>query len=61
MPVELTQTGPHTYLLATQFEPNSLSPGHYAIEVQLRDMKADKTTDAYTKGYLSKAEFDVMK
>lgn len=60
MPVELTQTGPHTYLLATQFEPNSLSPGHYAIEVQLRDMKADKTTEAYTKGYLSKAEFEVV-
>jgi hypothetical protein len=60
MPVELTQTGPHTFLLATQFEPNSLSPGHYTIDLQLRDMKADKTTEAYTKGFGSKAEFDVV-
>jgi GWxTD domain-containing protein len=60
MPVDLAQTGPHTYLLATQFEPNALSPGHYALEVQLRDMKADKTSEAFTKGYFAKAEFDVV-
>ena len=60
MPVELAQTGPHTYLLATQFEANTLSPGHYSLDVQLRDMKADKASDAYTKGYQAKAEFDVV-
>jgi hypothetical protein len=60
MPVELAQTGPHTYLLATQFEPNALSPGHYSLEVQLRDMKADKASEAYTKGYQARTEFDVI-
>lgn len=60
MPVDLSQTGPHTYLLATQFEPNSLPPGHYTVDVTVRDMKADKTSDAYTKGYSKTAEFDVV-
>jgi GWxTD domain-containing protein len=60
MPVELSQTGPHTYLLATQFEANSLTPGHYSIELQLRDMKADKSSDAYAKGFAGKTEFDVV-
>lgn len=58
---DLSQTGPHTYLVATQFEPNSLSPGHYTLDVQLRDMKADKASDAYTKGFAGKAEFDVVR
>ena len=58
-PAPLTQTGPHTWLIGTQFDPNTFKPGHYAIEVQVRDMKADKATDAYTKGYVSTAEFDV--
>jgi len=60
MPVDLSQTGPHTYLLATQFEPNSLAPGHYTLEVTVRDMKADKTSEAYTKGYSRSAEFEVV-
>jgi GWxTD domain-containing protein len=60
MPVELSQTGPHTYLLATQFDPNTFQPGHYALEVQLRDMKANKTSDAYTKGFAAKTEFEVV-
>ena len=58
-PAPLTQTGPHTWLIGTQFDPNTFKPGHYAIEVQVRDMKADKATDAYMKGYVSTAEFDV--
>jgi len=58
-PAPLTQTGPHTWLIGTQFDPNTFKPGHYAIEVQLRDMKADKASAAYTKGYVSTAEFDV--
>ena len=58
-PAPLTQTGPHTWLIGTQFDPNTFKPGHYAIEVQVRDLKADKASDAYTKGYVSTAEFDV--
>lgn len=58
-PAPLTQTGPHTWLIGTQFDPNTFKPGHYAIEVQVRDLKADKTSEAYTKGFVSTAEFDV--
>jgi GWxTD domain-containing protein len=60
MPVEVSQTGPHAYLLATQFEPNSFSPGHYTLEVRIRDTKADKDSEAF-KGYVKAAEFDVVK
>ena len=60
VPVELSQTGPHTYLLATQFEPNSFSPGHYSLEVRIRDMNADKESAAYKTGYVETAEFDVV-
>ncbi|HKS25779.1 MAG TPA: GWxTD domain-containing protein [Thermoanaerobaculia bacterium] len=55
----LMQTGPHTWLVGTQFEPNTFKPGHYSIELQLRDLKADKTSEAFTKGYVNTAEFDV--
>jgi GWxTD domain-containing protein len=58
-PAPLTQTGPHTWLIGTQFDANTFKPGHYSIEVQLRDMKADKASEAYAKGYVSTAEFDV--
>ena len=52
-PAPLTQTGPHTWLIGTQFEANTFKPGHYAIEVQLRDAKAPNAS------YVSTAEFDV--
>ena len=58
-PAPLTQTGPHTWLVGTQFDANTFKPGHYTIEVQLRDMKADKASEAFTKGYVGTAEFDV--
>lgn len=58
-PVQLAQTGPNTFLLATQFEPNSFKPGHYTLEVHIRDMKADKESEAYKIGYVKTAEFDV--
>ncbi len=58
-PAPLTQTGPHTWLIGTQFDANTFKPGHYSIEVQLRDMNADKASEAYAKGYVSTAEFDV--
>jgi GWxTD domain-containing protein len=58
-PAPLTQTGPHTWLIGTQFDANTFKPGHYTIEVQLRDLKADKASELYSKGYVSTAEFDV--
>jgi GWxTD domain-containing protein len=58
-PAPLTQTGPHTWLVGTQFDANTFKPGHYTIELQLRDMNADKASEAYAKGYVSTAEFDV--
>jgi GWxTD domain-containing protein len=57
-PVELTQTGPHTYLVANQFDAGAFPAGHYALEVTVRDANADKASDAY-KGTLLKSEFDV--
>ncbi len=59
-PAPLTQTGPHTWLIGTQFDANTFKPGHYSIEVQVRDMKADKASEAFTKGYVRTAEFDVV-
>ena len=59
MPANLQQTGPHTYLLATRFEPNTLSPGHYKLEITVKDMNAPKDSEAYMKGYVRSVEFDV--
>ena len=59
MPAALQQTGPHTYLLATRFEPNSFSPGHYKLEITVKDMNAPKDSEAYMKGYVRNVEFDV--
>ena len=42
MPAELQQTGPHTYLLATRFDPNTLQPGKYSLELTLKDQNAKK-------------------
>jgi GWxTD domain-containing protein len=58
-PAPLMQTGPHTWLIGTQFDANTFKPGHYAIEMQVRDMNADKASEAYAKGYVGTAEFDV--
>ena len=52
-PVPLTQTGPHTYLIAAQFPPKAFPPGHYALQLDLNDTKAA------TK-YTTKGEFDVL-
>jgi|GEM_PF-1785888 len=58
-PVTPTQTGPHSYLIGTQFDSNTFKPGHYLIAIQLRDMKADHASEAFTKGYARTVEFDV--
>lgn len=60
VPADLTQTGPHTYLVATQFDPGTFKPGHYTLELTLKDQNAPKTSDAYTKGYVSTTTFDVV-
>jgi GWxTD domain-containing protein len=60
MPIDLAQTGPHSYLLATKFDPKTFQPGHYLLEVQLRDLKASRTSDAFLKGYAARTEFDVV-
>ena len=55
-PVDLIQAGPHTWLVGTQFEANTFKPGHYGLELQLRDTKAEATKEPY----LTKTEFDVV-
>lgn len=55
-PVDLIQTGPHTWLVGTQFEANTFKPGHYGLELQLRDTKADPAKEPY----VTKTEFDVV-
>jgi len=52
-PVPLTQTGPHTYLIAAQFPPKAFPPGHYLLQLDLNDTKA-------AKKYTTKGEFDVV-
>jgi GWxTD domain-containing protein len=52
MPADLQQTGPHTYLLATRFDPNTLQPGHYNLELTLKDTIANKS-------YTTSTEFEV--
>jgi GWxTD domain-containing protein len=56
-PVQATQTGPHTYLVGNQFEADTFKPGHYTMEVLIRDLKADQAT---TQPYVLKTEFDVV-
>lgn len=59
--VPVTQTGPNTFLIATLFDPGTFATGHYALEVQVRDMNAPKESAANAKGYVLATEFDVVK
>ena len=56
-PVQAMQTGPHTYLVGNQFEADTFKPGHYTMEVLIRDLKADQAT---TQPYVLKTDFDVV-
>jgi hypothetical protein len=58
-PADLQQTGPHTYLLATQFQPNTFTPGRYTLELTLRDLNAPQNGAAYLNGYVRTVEFEV--
>jgi GWxTD domain-containing protein len=52
-PVPLTQTGPHTYLVAVQFPAKAFPPGHYSLQLDFNDTNA-------AKKYTTKGEFDVV-
>jgi GWxTD domain-containing protein len=52
-PVPLVRTGPNTWLIGNQFDPGTFKPGHYALELQVRDTISGKL-------YVEKTEFDVM-
>ena len=58
-PAQLMQTGPNTFLLGAAFDPNSFKPGHYTVELQVRDFNAPEGSEMRTKGYVLNAEFDV--
>ena len=58
-PAQLTQTGPNTFLLGAAFDPDTFKPGHYTVELQVRDFNAPEGSELRTKGYVLNAEFDV--
>jgi GWxTD domain-containing protein len=55
--VQLTQTGPNTFLVGNAFEPDTFPAGHYTIELQVRDLNAPPNSP----GYVLRNEFDVVK
>lgn len=59
-PAGLMQTGPNTYLLGLTFDPETFKPGHYTVELQVRDFNAPEGSEARTKGYVLTSEFDVV-
>lgn len=59
-PAQLTQTGPNSFLLGAAFDPGTFKPGHYKVELQVRDFNAPEGSDLRTKGYLLTQEFDVQ-
>jgi GWxTD domain-containing protein len=60
-PVQLTQTGPNTFLVGNAFDPETFPAGHYTLELQVRDMNAPDGSALRTQGYVLKSEFDVVK
>lgn len=59
-PSQLTQTGPNTFLIGAAFDPGSFKPGHYMVEVQVRDFNAPEGSELRTKGYVLTTEFDIQ-
>lgn len=59
-PAQLTQTGPNTFLIGLGFDPGSFKPGHYKVELQVRDFNAPEGSELRTKGYVLTNEFDVQ-
>jgi GWxTD domain-containing protein len=60
-PVQLTQTGPNTFLIGNAFDPDTFPAGHYSLELQVRDMNAPDGSPLRSKGYVLTSEFDVVK
>ncbi len=60
-PAQVTQTGPNTFLIGNAFDPDTFKPGHYTLEVQVRDMNAPDGSELKTRGWVLKNEFDVVK
>jgi GWxTD domain-containing protein len=60
-PVQLTQTGPNTFLVGNAFEPETFPAGHYTLELQVRDMNAPDASPLKKQGYVLTNEFDVVK
>ena len=58
---QLTQTGPNTFLIGTAFDPETFPAGHYALELQVRDLNAPEGSELRTKGYVLKSEFEMVK
>jgi GWxTD domain-containing protein len=59
-PAQLAQTGPNTFLLGAAFDAGTFKPGHYKVELQVRDFNAPEGSDLRTKGYVLTNEFDVQ-
>ena len=63
MPLELaqlTQTGPNTFLIGLQFDSGTFTPGHYKVDLQVRDFNAPEGSELRKKGYVLTSEFDVQ-
>jgi GWxTD domain-containing protein len=59
-PAQVTQTGPNSFLEGVTFDPGTFKPGHYTLQLQLRDFKAPEGSDLRNKGYMLNTEFDVV-
>jgi GWxTD domain-containing protein len=57
---QLTQTGPNTFLIGMAFDPATFPVGRYTLELQVRDMNAPQGSEAWSKGYLLRSDFDVV-
>jgi GWxTD domain-containing protein len=59
-PAQVVQTGPNTYLVGVTFDPDTFKPGHYTLELQVRDFNAPEGSEMRSKGYVLNTEFDVL-
>lgn len=57
---QLTQTGPHTFLIGTAFDPATFPAGRYTLELQVRDMNAPAGSELRTRGYVLRSDFEVV-
>lgn len=59
-PAQVMQTGPNTFLIGATFDAANFKPGHYTIELQVRDFNAPEGSELRTKGWVLTSEFDVV-